>query len=750
MVFVLASVPPSPPPLVQPAPYNAPTKADLLGSPFTIGHSLVRNTVSILSLASPSFYLAAARPIPGILNGAQEKETLKSKTANGQGEKSGVKLKLPVTRLLTQERGKEPQEFEIPLTPPPNSTPTTEKQPEIPIGTVRGIELTADSQQYDAQRQVITAKGNVVMRFQGAVLSADEVEINLTNRLAVATGNVGLRRGQQVLRGDRFEYYFVQDSGTIANASGEYNRTTAIQDLSLTPPDEVAGKNTIPQFTLSDRLLANQPVTNVATSGGSGLVVGSDRTIPGQQPFQQGGDINRIRFRAEKVDFEGTNIRATGVRLTNDPFSPPELEVRADSAQFQEIGPLQSEITAVRPRVFFDGGFSLPLLRNKIAIDGRRREPALFNIGYDNEDRGGLFIERTFEVYNNENFRFTLTPQYFLQRAIANGDYLDGDSFGLKARVTGNLTNRTSLTGSAVFTSLNLGNLDEELRASLRLKQIIGTSLPHTLNLEYSYRDRLFNGSLGYQTVQSSLGAVLTSPVVRLGNTGLDLTYQAGAQLINANTDRPDLIKSGKSEDLTSMGRYQASASLSRSFSLWQGQPLAATPEEGLRYSPVPIVPYLRLNTSITGVLTGYGNGDTQNYLSGGISLQGQFGRLSRPTWDYTGFNIGYSQLFPSGESPFLFDRLVDTKVLEAGIVQQIYGPFLAGFQTSLNLGNGDAISTDYFVEYRRRTYNIRLRYNPVLEIGSISFKLNDFNWEGNAEPLADGEIRPVIQGIPR
>ncbi|WP_219884549.1 DUF3769 domain-containing protein [Merismopedia glauca] len=762
---MLSSIPPpSPVPFLRSvesdsAPYSAATTADLLGPPVTIGHSLVQKASSLFNTSSPWNYLAAATPIKGILSNPNKSASKSPKTVDLQrygykiankGTQEPTKTATPVTRLLTQQRGEAPQEFQIPLTPPPTSAPSTEKPTTVPLGTIRGVELTADKQEYDAQRQVITAKGNVVMRFQQAVLSADEVEINLTTRLAVATGNVGLRRGQQVLRGDRFEYYFVQDSGVITNASGEYNRTTALQDLSLPLPNDIAGNNTVPQFTLSDRLLYNQPVTQVTSSGGTGLVLGSERSIPFQAPLEQGGTVNRIRFRAEKVDFEGSNVRASNVRFTNDPFAPAELEVRADRAEFTQIGPQQSEITASRPRLVFDDGFSLPLLRNRISIDSRKREPAPFNIGYDGEDRGGVFIERTFEVYNNENFSFSLTPQYFLQRAISTGEYLDGDSLGLKAKLTGNLSPRTYLTSSAVFTSLNLGNLDDELRASLRLQQVIGTSLPHNLNLEYSYRDRLFNGSLGYQTVQSSLGAVLTSPVIRLGNSGFDLTYQAGAQFINATSDRPELIKSGKTEDLVNLSRYQASASLSRSFFLWEGEGLAATPEAGLRYSPIPVVPYLRLNTSITGVLTGYNNGDSQNSFSGSIGLQGQFGHFSKPYLDYTGFNISYSQLFPSGESPFLFDRVVDTKVLEAGITQQIYGPFLAGFQTSINLNNSDAISTDYFLEYRRRTYNIRLRYNPVLDIGSISFRLNDFNWEGNPEPLANREIRPVVQGVTR
>jgi hypothetical protein len=99
-------------------------------------------------------------------------------------------------------------------------------------------------------------------------------------------------------------------------------------------------------------------------------------------------------------------------------------------------------------------------------------------------------------------------------------------------------------------------------------------------------------------------------------------------------------------------------------------------------------------------------------------------------------------------QSPFLFDRVADTKVLSAGITQQIYGPFRLGIQTYINLDTGNEISTDYLLEYSRRTYNILLRYNPVQQLGSISLRINDFNWTGNPGFFDAPEVRPVRQGV--
>ena len=86
---------------------------------------------------------------------------------------------------------------------PPATTPTT-----TPFAVGGVVELTADRQEYDEQQKVVTAVGNVVLRFREALLNADRVEVNLPNRVLVAEGNVALTRGQQVLRGDKFQYLF--------------------------------------------------------------------------------------------------------------------------------------------------------------------------------------------------------------------------------------------------------------------------------------------------------------------------------------------------------------------------------------------------------------------------------------------------------------------------------------------------------------------------------------------------------------
>ena len=37
---------------------------------------------------------------------------------------------------------------------------------------------------------------------------------------------------------------------------------------------------------------------------------------------------------------------------------------------------------------------------------------------FDGEERGGLYIERTWRIINREQTTWSVTPQYFLQRAL--------------------------------------------------------------------------------------------------------------------------------------------------------------------------------------------------------------------------------------------------------------------------------------------------------------------------------------------
>lgn len=627
-------------------------------------------------------------------------------------------------------------------------TPPSQRTVPFPVSPADTIEVKADSQEFDDKQQIVTAIGNVVVRFRQTVIDADRAIVNLVTRQVIASGNVAYTRGQQVVRGERMDFNLGLNSGAVEQAKGELFLPAAGSELTPTLPTDISA-GTILNQPLSDRITSQQPVRGVRSPGAATFTLGGGGQGSQVSAPQITGAVNRVRFEAERLELRPDGVRvATNIRITNDPFSPPELEYRAKTATIRRISPTAEELVTTKPRLVFDNRVKIPVYPRRQVFDSQQRNGPCLTFGFDGRDRGGLYAECALDVLQAGPVRLSLTPQVYLQRAIEKhgGSPFSPDSYGLKAKLTAALGPRTRLDGSAIFLNFdNFPNLAEnDFRGNLRLRQSIGT---HTLVGEYSYRDRLFNGSLGFQTVNSSLGVVLTSPIIPLGKSGINLSYQAGYQFINADTDRFDLLEPVRENNRIDLSRLQLTAALTRDFTLWQGKSLPRTPTQGLKYTRTPVVPYVKLALGIRGVGSFYSSDDRQNSLAGSVGIQGQFGHFSRPFLDYTGFNVTYTQVGRDGLSPFLFDRLVDVRILSFGLVQQVYGGFRVGIQSAINLDTKETISTNYTLEYSRRSYAIILRFNPERQIGSLTFRISDFNWNGTPESFG-GDVRSVEGGV--
>lgn len=619
---------------------------------------------------------------------------------------------------------------------PPLSAPLEGESPLDPAAPLTAeaasaLILRADRQIYDPEQQTVIATGNVLVQLGDAQILAERLWINLVDRYVRAEGNVFFSRNQQILEGDAVTYNLLQGAGTLHNARGELVLSTLAEDFASAFPGDGTVGVTDPQRPIPGS------ISGVTSPGGLGLSTAADQTLFGGES----GTVRRLRFESEDIAFDATGWYVENLRLTNDPFSPPELELRSTRARLRPLNQDEDELVIENPRLVFDQALTIPLWRSRFILQRGTLPPDAFNplptgIGIDGRDRGGLFIEREFALTGVGPLQLTVSPQVYISRWLGESNFnlTDPANFGVVARLNGSLGPRTSVRGFFSLSGLDFANFSDRLRASFRTQQMVGT---HRLSLEYSYRDRLFNGSLGFQDVQNSVGLLLESPNIVLGDSQINLRYQLAGQYVTANSDDPRFIGPGSDPALASLFRFQAAADVSRRFLLWQGQPLPSTPTEGLRYSPRPLTPFLALNTGLRGVATYYTSNDVQESLEARVSLSGQVGYLRRNTFDYTAFNLGFSRGIIAGDtSPFLFDRVIDQNVLSGGIIQQIYGPVLAGFQTSINVDSGREIETTFILEYRRRSYGLEFRYSPRQDTGFLGFRLSDFNWTGRTAPF--------------
>ncbi|WP_052128354.1 hypothetical protein [Neosynechococcus sphagnicola] len=136
-------------------------------------------TVALATSTTPSQTLVT---IPELAAVAREQAQLNSFA--DRGELIGQRFPSPIATPPTPPTLRRSKIAPAPTPPVPDPFPYQ------PPGTLGVVELTADHQEYDNERQMFTAAGNVVMRFQGQVLDADRLQVNLNNRRAVAEGNV--------------------------------------------------------------------------------------------------------------------------------------------------------------------------------------------------------------------------------------------------------------------------------------------------------------------------------------------------------------------------------------------------------------------------------------------------------------------------------------------------------------------------------------------------------------------------------
>jgi lipopolysaccharide export system protein LptA len=578
----------------------------------------------------------------------------------------------------------------------PDSRPLPKPTDPAPVppkpSSTKGLPLNvkADRQEYNVKTQIFTATGNVVVVYQQSELKADKVELNLKTQQAVADGNIFFTRGDQKLRGSRLEYNYAKVQGTLADASGSINFGTL--------------NNPQPSQLPADTASSSQTIS-----------IGND--TPDKNP---GKGLRRLGFRAALLKLDGDRWTAEKLRITNDPFSPPEMELITDRATLSPISPTQDRLEAIAPTLVFDGVFSLPVPINTLTLDRFQRSFPLL-VGYDRTDRGGLFYQQDFDLISQPDLSFRVSPQVFVQKGLQGGNIFDSGLFGFVAKLESILPDDQYLAGRATISSLNPNDFSNSFRASLLYNRPIFGD--HQLSLQYGYRERVFNGSLGFQDIRNTIGFNIFSPNRVLGDTGINFSYQAGMQYINA--ERGDI----QPTTVNGLGRLQTAVTFSRGVPLWRGQPLPAEKETGLKYSPEPIVPGVDAVVGVTGAYSYYSVGASQAYLSGTLGISAVLGNFSKPFLDYTKINISYTQGLVSGESPFLFDRIADRQSVTAGIQQQIYGPIRLGVQQTWNPGTGKVIDSSYSLEYSRRTYAVVIRYNPTREIGEILLRISDFNW---------------------
>jgi hypothetical protein len=479
------------------------------------------------------------------------------------------------------------------------------------------------------------------------------------------------------------------------------------------------------------------------------------------------GTLTHMRYQAPRIVLTAKGWRADRASFTSDPFTPAQVWMDADDVVVTQDKNGDLLISSERNRLLLEDRLPIPV-QSRTRIRKQQEVENRWVLGNDRDDRDGFYVGRQVRpIKIGEKGTLQLQPQFMLERAYqgttdsypapgspagstntVTQDNQLGDLFGLEARLEAPLLGFDADRTLDVST-FNPDNIANGTRAWGQLERdlqlpVLGSA---KARLFAAYRYRIWNGSLGEQDVYSAYGTSLEKegvlpPWGRLSNSYF---WRVGVGNYQSN----EFVNNRETQNLAQLWRGNAFASINSSLTLWQGQPLPSTPEGALRYSPVPIVPGLTLNTNVQGSLTYYGDGTYQNTfsISGGPTLT--LGQFSKPFFDFTQLTITGGFTLRNGLSPFGFDAAVDLGTVGIGLTQQLFGPLLFNGGIGLNVdprspNYGDVTGSYVELRWQRRAYSVSVYYSPYEGIGGVRVRLSDFGFSGTGVPFV-----PYQPGVP-
>ena len=192
--------------------------------------------------------------------------------------------------------------------------------------------------------------------------------------------------------------------------------------------------------------------------------------------------------------------------------------------------------------------------------------------------------------------------------------------------------------------------------------------------------------------------------------------------------------KSRTAEEFRELFRNSFVGQYSYQFPIWKKSNLDKSIDKTYKFSPKVISQSLEWVTSIQSGLFLYSDGSNQSIgkLKTGPVLT--IGSFKKNFFDYTKVSTNYNYALKGGESPFSFDNIDKDARLNFSIKQQLYGPLLFSFDTSLNLNSGSYTNVNYALDFNRRAYSIGAFYNSSNESLGIRFNIFNFDYSGLSE----------------
>ena len=577
-----------------------------------------------------------------------------------------------------------------------------------------GLIIQSDKQ--SAINDVIYAEGNVSVSYKGKLLKADNLIYDKVNKKISAKGNINLFFGEQILKISELDYNFKDEQGYLLDVKGSINSEKFITDISKNLYD-------------SDFKRLNYIIS-----------------LQKEEVLNTPDKVHNWIFSTDKIIIDGNKWKSNKAIFSNDILQFKQVKIELNSL---EVSSLNEELrfkTSLNYLVL-DENISIPFWLGNRALTTSEQNfdpKSSWKIGYDNLDKDGFFIGKKLRSINlDDNFIIDLEPQFLIQRSInghtnsfvEKGDLTTGekakrdaqfsDYFGFETQLKGKVNN-WDLEIVNQINSLDINKFSDAFRFKSTLnKEIDFLNTKWNKSFYGVYRDRLWNGSLGEAEIYRGYGSKLekkhtweVNDITKTEVLSLGLAHLKGEAL--------------NSKNLVDSPKGNLFYSLDQNIPLSVDKPKNKIIDNSYEYIYEPIKKGLSLNTRMAALYSLYNDGKHQEYIGFGAGPELIMGNFKNKTFDYTRISIFPFYKFNNGDSVFKFDQISEKFTLDIGFDQQLLGPVILKSNGTLNLDGdsndyGKFINSKFSLNWKKRSYDFGIFYQPHNQAGGISFNLFGF-----------------------
>jgi len=575
-------------------------------------------------------------------------------------------------------------------------------------------ELIIQSDKQSEINNVIYAEGNVSVSYRGKLLKADNLIYDKLNKRIEARGNITLILGDQIFKVSQLEYNFISEKGYLLDVEGVINTDTLIDDIAA-------------NFSLSDSKKLETIID-----------------FKKKEVIHTPNNVQNWLFFTDKITIDGDKWKSKKALFSNDLLELKQVKLAVNSLQ----------VFPINEKLRFKSSINYLILEEKVSTPfwlGSRdfnfkklQSANTWNFGYENLDKDGYFIGRKINSIDiNEDLVLDLEPQFLIQRSlkgytksfVKKGESTTSEKVKRNASFQDYFALNSQIKGEINSWDLeidkNLNTFDfDKFSDAFRLKTILNKEIDF-LGTKWAktfygiYRERVWNGSLGEAEIYSGYGSTLDKENTWVVN-GIKKKEFLSLGLANITAEAIN------TKNLITNLKGNFFYSLDQKFPISIQKPKNKSIDISYKYIPQPITKGLSLNTRLEASYSFYENGDHQEYLGLGIGPELIFGNFKNKTFDYTRISFFPFYKFDNGESVFKFDNNYEKFTLNIAFDQQLFGPVILKSIGTLNLTDdsddyGEFIDSKISLNWKKRSYEFGIFYQPHNQAGGIAFSLFGF-----------------------